>query len=121
MFSTLNWVAIDGKLEVAAWVGTTVVYGCIKKHISFFFVYLSVNRSIVCIAGVWKSIKKFVFPDTGDTYDSVVDALIQHFIPTVNVVVEFMKRVQAPHKSIQQYVATLQAPLTVTLKIRLMI
>lgn len=51
-------------------------------------------------------------PDTGETYDSAVDALKKHFMPKVNVVVErhtFRKRVQASHENIQQYVAALHA------------
>ncbi|KAG1936303.1 hypothetical protein F2P79_018653, partial [Pimephales promelas] len=54
----------------------------------------------------------YALPDSGETYNSAVDALKKHFMPKMNVVVErhmFRKRVQALHENIQQYVAALHA------------
>ncbi|KAG1936302.1 K02A2.6-like [Pimephales promelas] len=54
----------------------------------------------------------YALPDSGETYNSAVDALKKHFMPKMNVVVErhtFRKRVQASHENIQQYVAALHA------------
>lgn len=49
--------------------------------------------------------------DTGDNLASAINALKEHFIPTVNMVVEchaFGKRVQGAQESIAQCIATLR-------------
>ncbi len=52
----------------------------------------------------------YALPDTGETCDTAVVALKKQFMTKMNVVVErhtFIKRLQAPYKNIQQYVAAL--------------
>lgn len=53
----------------------------------------------------------YALPNTGDNLDAAIAALNEHFMPSVNVVVErhtFRKRAQRPQESIVQYIASLR-------------